>query len=101
MNVGVFPAGTTVRHVAEVSAGAQITDGRAPLENSLLKLPHVLRVVELPVREVRGIPRAPLALHVRFAVGRRNDAPVLSIGVFSMDLAASGQSVPRWNGAAH
>lgn len=46
------------------------------------------------------ILRTPLTLNARFAVGRRNDAPVLSIGLLSMDLQARGQSVSRWDGAA-
>lgn len=46
------------------------------------------------------ILRTPLTRNARFAVGRRNDAPVLSIGLLSMDLQARGQSVSRWDGAA-
>lgn len=45
------------------------------------------------------ILRTPLTLVARFAVGRRNDAPVLSISLLSMDLQARGQSVSRWDGA--
>lgn len=46
------------------------------------------------------ILRTPLTLVARFAVGRRNDAPVLSISLLSMDLQARGQSVSRWDGAS-
>lgn len=46
------------------------------------------------------ILRTPLTLNARFAVGRRNDAPVLSISLLAMDLQARGQSVSRWDGAA-
>lgn len=46
------------------------------------------------------ILRTPLTLNARFAVGRRNDAPVLAISLLSMDLQARGQSVSRWDGAA-
>jgi hypothetical protein len=46
------------------------------------------------------ILRTPLTLVARFAVGRRNDAPVLAISLLSMDLQARGQSVSRWDGAA-
>lgn len=46
------------------------------------------------------ILRTPLTLVAQFAVGRRNDAPVLSISLLSMDLQARGQSVSRWDGAS-
>lgn len=46
------------------------------------------------------ILRTPLTLNARFAVGRRNDAPILSISLLSMDLQARGQSVSKWDGAA-
>ena len=46
------------------------------------------------------ILRSPLTLNARFAVGRRNDAPVLAISLLSMDLQARGQSVSRWDGAS-
>jgi len=46
------------------------------------------------------ILRTPLTLSARFAVGRRNDAPVLSISLLSMDLQARGQSVSKWDGTA-
>jgi hypothetical protein len=46
------------------------------------------------------ILRTPLTLNARFAVGRRNDAPVLAISLLSMDLQARGQSVSRWDGSA-
>lgn len=100
MCVGIFPSGTRSRHVAEVSVGAQITPGFAPPEDPLLKLPHVLRAVELPVREVCGILCAPVTLHAGFARGRRNDAPVLSRGLFAIDTQSRGQSVSRRYGAA-
>jgi hypothetical protein len=46
------------------------------------------------------ILRTPLTLNARFAVGRRNDAPVLAISLLAMDLQARGQSVSRWDGAS-
>lgn len=46
------------------------------------------------------ILRTPLTLYARFAVGRRNDASVLAIGLVSMDLQARGQSVSRWDGTS-
>lgn len=46
------------------------------------------------------ILRTPLTLNARFALGRRNDAPVLSISLLSMDLQARGQSVSKWDGAS-
>lgn len=46
------------------------------------------------------ILRTPLTLNARFAVGRRNDAPVLSISLLSMDLQARGQSVSKWDGTS-
>lgn len=46
------------------------------------------------------ILRTPLTLNARFAVGRRNDAPILSISLLSMDLQARGQSVSKWDGTS-
>lgn len=46
------------------------------------------------------ILRTPLTLNAHFAVGRRNDAPVLAVSLLSMDLQARGQSVSRWDGAS-